>query len=116
MKAETRSRCAGSRLVPQPARPRARGFPLPGPRQHLLLLLPPLLLPLATPGPSPGSRPGSARCTYLQDPVQTLLAQARELLEQLRLLPLIVVGSRAPVGLLQHLEDRRPNGQVEDDG
>ncbi|KAL2306080.1 hypothetical protein Nmel_003983, partial [Mimus melanotis] len=29
------------------------------------------------------------------------------------LLPLIVVGSRAPVGLLQHLEDRRPNGQVQ---
>lgn len=68
-----------------------------------------------TPRPQP-QHPPRRRPLYLQDPVQPLLAQARELLEQLRLLPFIVVGSRAPVGLLQHLEDRRPNGQVEDDG
>jgi len=62
------------------------------------------------PAPAPPQPP-----LYLQDLVQPLLAQARELLEQLRFLPLVVVGSRAPVRLLQHLEDRRPDGQVEDD-
>lgn len=66
--------------------------------------------------PAPAQPPPRRRPLYLQDLVQPLLAQARELLEQLRLLPLVVVGSRAPVRLLQHLEDRRPDGQVEDDG
>lgn len=67
--------------------------------------------------PGPLRAPAGARATaHLQDLVQALLAQARELLEQMHFLRIVVLLGLLPVRLLEHLEDRCPDGQVEDDG
>lgn len=59
---------------------------------------------------------GAQTAAHLQDLIQALLAQARELLEQMQFLSIVVFLGLFPVWLLEHLEDRRPDGQVEDDG
>lgn len=53
---------------------------------------------------------------YLQYPVQVVPRQTGVLLQDSVLLGRVLSRRLLPVGFLQNLKDRRPNGEVEDDG